>query len=82
MRLIEGVTIEEFLGLKSKMYSFLVENSEYKKAKGVNRNIVLTVSHNEEKYVLLNNKCIKHSMNRVQSKEHRIGTYEINKISF
>ena len=82
MRLIEGVTIEEFLGLKSKMYSFLVENSEYKKAKGVNRNIVPTVSHNEEKDVLLNNKCIKHSMNRVQSKEHRIGTYEINKISF
>ena len=28
-----GVAIEEFVGLKSKMYSFLVENNEQKKAK-------------------------------------------------
>ena len=31
-----GVAIEEFLGLKPTMYSFLVDNSEYKKAKDVN----------------------------------------------
>ena len=30
------VAIEEFVGLKPKMYSFLVDNSENKKAKGVN----------------------------------------------
>ena len=62
------------------MYSFLVDNSEHKKAKGVNRNIDAIKSHNEYKDVLLNNKCIRHSMNRIQSKDHRIGTYEINKI--
>ena len=28
-----GVAIEEFVGLKAKMYSFLVENSEHKKGK-------------------------------------------------
>ena len=38
-----------------------------------------TISHNEYKDVLLNNKCI-HSMNRVQSKDQWIGTYEISKI--
>ena len=39
-----SVTIEEFVGLKPKMYSYLVNgNSEYKKAKGVNRNVVATV---------------------------------------
>ena len=27
-----GVAIEEFVGLKPKMYSFLLENSEHKKA--------------------------------------------------
>ena len=32
-----GVTIEEFVGLKPKMYSFLLENSEHKKAKVVNK---------------------------------------------
>ena len=78
----EGVAIEEFAGLKPKMYSFLVvDNSEHKKAKGVNRNVVATMSHNEYKDVLLNYKCLRHSMNRIQSKHHRIGTYEINKIS-
>ena len=63
------------------MYSFLVDNSEHKKAKGVNRNIDAIKSHNEYKDVLLNNKCIRHSVNRIQSKDHRIETTEINKIS-
>ena len=76
------VATEEFVGLKPKMTSFLVDdNSEHKKAKGVNRNVVTTISHNEHKDVLLNNKCLRHSMNRIQSKDHRIGTYEIHKIS-
>ena len=45
-----GVAIEEFVGLKSKKYSLLVDNSEHKKAKGMNKN------HNEYKNVLLNKK--------------------------
>ena len=52
-----------------------------KKAKGGNKNFVTTISHNEYKDVLLNNKCIRHSMNRIQSNDHRTGTHEINKIS-
>ena len=55
------------------------DNSEYKKAKGVNKNVVTTISHNE--CVSLNNKCIRHAMNRIQSKDHRTGTYEIKKFS-
>ena len=77
----EDVAIEEFVGLKPKMYSFLVDRSEHKKAKSVNRNVVATISHNEYKDALLNNKCIRHSMNRIQCKDHRIGKYKINKIS-
>ena len=77
-----GVAIKEFLGLKTKIDSFLVEdNNEYRKAKGVNRNVVTTISPNEYKGVLLNNKCIRNSMNRIQSKHHRKGTYEMNKVS-
>ena len=64
------------------MYSYLVyDNSEYKKEKGVNRNVVATISHNKYKDVLLNQKCLRHSINRIQSKDHKIVTYEINKIS-
>ena len=62
----KSVTIEEFVGLKPKMYLLLVDdNSEHKKAKGVNR---VTRSYNEQKDVLLNIKCLRHSMNRIQSK--------------
>ena len=73
--------LKKIVGLKPKMYSLLVENNdEHNKAKGVNRNVVGTISHNECKDVLLNNKFIIHSiMNRIQSKDHRMETYEINK---
>ena len=55
-----AVSVEEFVGLKPKMYSFLVD-----KVKVVNRNVVATISHNEYKDVLLGNNCILHSMNRI-----------------
>ena len=45
----------------------------------MNRNAFGTIIHDEYK-VLLNKKCLRHSMNRIQSKDHGTGTYEINKI--
>ena len=37
----DGVAIEEIVGLKSKMYlSFVYDNSEHKKTKVVNKNVV------------------------------------------
>ena len=76
-----GVAIEEFVWFKLKMYSFLVDKSEHRKANDVYANLVARKSHNLYKDVLLNNKCIRQSMNWIQSKDHRIGTYEINKSS-
>ena len=63
------------------MYSFLVDNTEHKKAKGVNGNVVAKISHNKYIYILLNNKYLRQSMNKIQSKDHRIRTYEIKEIS-
>ena len=74
-----GVAIEEFVGLKPKMYSLLIDNNEHKKA--VNKNVVAAIGHNEYKDALFKNKCWRHSMNRIQSKDHRIRTFETNKIS-
>ena len=45
------------------------------------RHVVATISHNEYKDVLLNKTCLRYSMNGIQSKDHRIETYEMNKIS-
>ena len=62
-----GVNIKEFVGLNTKMYSFFTDDSsEHKKAKDVNKNVVATISHNDYKDALLNNKCLRHSMNRLQ----------------
>ena len=44
---IGGVAIEEFVELKPKMYSFLIDNNEHKKAKSMNKNDVAAISHNE-----------------------------------
>ena len=46
------------------------------------RNVFATITHDEHKDVLLNQKCVRYSMNRIQSKNHRIETYEINKYNY
>ena len=69
-----GVIIDEFVRLKSKMYSVKKINGT---AKGVN----IAKEFNEFKDVLFNKKIITHKMKRIQAKKHKIGTYEIDKIS-
>ena len=67
-----GAAISKFFALKPKNCSFLVhDNSEHENADGVNKNFVATISHGEYKYALLNQKCLRHSMNRIQSKNHK-----------
>ena len=67
-----GVATEQFAGLKRKTHSFLVDNNDHKKKKRVNKSVVATISHYEYKDVLLNKNCIRHSMNKIQSKNHRV----------
>ena len=52
-----------------------------KKTKGVNKNVVAAISQGEYRDVLLNKKRLRHLMNRIQSKNHRVSTWKINKIS-
>ena len=42
-----SVAIEEFVGLKPKMYSFLVDNREHKNSNYANNNVIATISHIE-----------------------------------
>ena len=73
----KGRIISEFAGLKSKMYSSIsADNEEVTKAKGVNKKI----RHKEFVSVLFNKRVMRHSMKRIQSKLHRIGTYDAYKI--
>ena len=73
-----GVIIDQFIGLKSKMYSIKkIDGSESSTAKGVN----IATEFNEFKDVVFKKKIIRHKMKRMQAKKHKRGTYEIDKIS-
>ena len=75
----EGKIIDEFVELKSKMYSMKnLEGKEYNTGgKGVN----IATEFNEFKDTLFKKKVLRHKMKRIQSKKYEIGTYKINKIS-
>ena len=74
--------IHEFVRLKSKMYSLVkVDGREIKKAKDVNKNNVGSKRHKEYVNVLFGRDFRRHDMKRIQSKLHRIGTYDVRKIS-
>ena len=71
----KGRIINQFVGLKSKMYSFISgDDQEITEAiKSVNKKI----RHKEFIDVLFNKKVIRHNMKRIQSKLHRIGTCDV-----
>ena len=74
----DGAIIDQFIGLKSKMYSIKkIDRNESSTTKGVN----IATEFDEFKDVLFNKKIIRHEMKRIQAKKHKIGTYEIDKIS-
>ena len=71
------VIVDELIGLKSKIYSIKnIDGKEFNKWKRVN----IATKFNEFKYVLFGKKIIRHRMQRIQSKKHKLGTYEIDKI--
>ncbi|MCG8571961.1 MAG: endonuclease VII domain-containing protein [Spirochaetes bacterium] len=83
----KGKPITEFVGLKSKMYSYKVElgsgNIKNKrKAKGVKKNIIKrNIDHSDYLDVLTNNNITMNKMKCIRSEYHQISSYEINKIS-
>ena len=72
------VIVLELVGLKSKMYSMKkIDGKEYNTAKGVS----IATEFKKFKDVLFNEKIIRHKIKRIQSKKHKLETYEIDKIS-
>ena len=73
-----GVIVVTFVELKSKMYSMKkIDGKECNTVKGVG---IATV-FDKFKDVLFNKNIIRHKMKRIQSKKHKLGTYEIDKMS-
>ena len=78
-----GVPICEFVGLRSKMYSYIKDNEKGgKTAKGIKKNIIKNnINHLNYKETLFNNDQMMHKMKTIRSENHQLGSYEINKVS-
>ena len=78
-----GKQIAEFVGLRAKLYSYRVEESyEEKKCKGVKKVVIKkTISFNDYKNCLFNNKPAMRKMNVIRSHLHTIFTETVNKIA-
>ena len=78
-----GVPIVEFIGLKSKMYSYVKDNEKGgKTTKGIKKNVIKNnIKHEDYKNTLINNEQMHHKMKTIRSQKHQLGSYEINKVS-
>ena len=78
-----GVPICEFVGLRSKMYSYIKDNKKGEKtAKGIKKNVIKKdITHEDYKDTLFNNREMHHKMKTIRSQNHELSSYEINKVS-
>ena len=78
-----GILIVEFVGLRSKMYSYIKDNQKGSKtAKGIKKNVIKNdITHKDYKYTLFNNKQMYQNMKTIRSQNHELNSYEINKVS-
>ena len=80
---VSRIPVNAFIGLRSKMYSYLKDTNECgKTAKGIKKNVIKKdIKHENYKNVPFNNKQVYHKMKTIRSNNHKLGSYEINKIS-
>ena len=78
-----GEVIEEFVGLRAKLYSYkMVDGQENKKCKGVKKSVVKnSITHDDYKKCLFSGKAQLRKMNVIRSYKHEIYTEEINKVA-
>ena len=78
-----GVPITEFIGLRSKMYSYIKDNNKGgKTAKGIKKNIIKkNIEHEDYRQTLFDNKQMYLTMKTIRSNLNQLGSYELNKVS-
>ena len=78
-----GKQMTEFVGLRAKMYSYKVDETEEKKAKGVKKNVIKKDISFDDYYKCLIEKVkpVYRKMNLIRSHNHEIYSETINKIA-
>ena len=80
---VGGKVIDEFVGLRAKLYSYkMLEGKESKKCKGVKKSVVKkSIEHEDYKKCLFTGKEQLRKMNVIRSHMHEVYTEEVNKIA-
>ena len=75
--------MSEFVGLRSKMYSYIMEDGKGgMTAKGIKKNVIKkNIMHEDYKNTLLNEEQMRHKIRTIRSVKHRLQSFELNKIS-
>ena len=78
-----GVPITEFVGLRSKMYSYTkAGGGGGKTAKGVKKSVIKNdVKHENYRDMLFSQEQLRHTMRTIRSERHQLYSYELNKTS-
>ena len=78
---VGGKVIDEFVGLRAKLYSYkMLEGKESKKSKGVKKSVVKkSIEHEDYKKCLYTRKEQLRKMNVIRSHMHEVYTEEVNK---
>jgi translation initiation factor IF-1 len=75
-----GKPIEEFIGLRPKMYSLLYDGKEKKTAKGVKKCVIeKRLKHQAYKQALFDHCSMRHSMNMTRSYGHQLFSVSVRK---
>ena len=80
---VNGDIIDEFVGLRAKLYSYkMFEGEESKKCKGVKKSVVKkSITHEDYKKCLLTGKEQLRKQNIIRSYKHEVYTEEVNKVA-
>jgi hypothetical protein len=77
-----GKQIEEFVGLRAKLYSYRMAGEDHKKCKGVKKNVVKnSITHDDYRDCLFTKIEQSRRMNVIRSLHHEMYTEEINKVA-
>ena len=80
---VKGETIDEFVGLRAKLYSYkMFEGEENKRYKGIKKKVIKeNITHEDYENCLFTGKEELRTMNVIRSYNHEIYTEEVNKIA-
>ena len=80
---VAGKIIKEFVGLRSKLYSFVMDDGgETKKCKGIKKQVVeRSIMHEHYKTCLKTGKELLRKQNILRSYNHEVYTEEVNKVA-